>query len=62
MYHDILTTLSLKTSKTENVQFHYCPQQNWGTDWTDQGPWISFEKKNKPMSQSTSVAVPDLNM
>lgn len=45
MYNDILTTLSLKISVNENVQFHYCPQQHWGTDWTDQGPWISFEKK-----------------
>lgn len=45
MYNDILTTLSLKTSLNENVQFHYRPQQNRGTDWTDQGPWLSFEKK-----------------
>lgn len=62
MYHDILTTLSLKTSKTENVQFHYCPQLNWGTDWTDQGPWISFEKKINQCLNQPQFAVPDLNM
>lgn len=62
MYHDILTTLSLKTSKTENVQFHYYPQQNWGTDWTDQGPWISFEKKINQCLNQPQFAVPDLNM